>query len=253
MTCSATGAEINIDKCALPGVDASAINFIDTTCAAVEDSENTDFWKISTGFSDCGSTFAFADEKLTLSNTLMIGKPTVGGRVVGRQYNIDFACSYNNIATASSSIKAVNTPFSEITFDIDSSQQEDLSFTFNLAFYESGRYLTAADLSDGAFQPGNPLFAQITPTETLPGAFEFSLKKCTVEDPAISQSLDIFNTCPAEGTGFDLLTLQSAKTSLNFEFEGFTFPNSADTAVLDVNCEVNICQSVRNNSTKILL
>ena len=240
MTCSATGAEINIDKCALPGVDASAINFIDTTCAAVEDSENTDFWKISTGFSDCGSTFAFADEKLTLSNTLMIGKPTVGGRVVGRQYNIDFACNYNNIATASSTIKAVNTLFSEVVFDIDSTQPTDLSFAFDLVFYESGAFLAAADLSDGAVQPGSPLFGEVAPQAALPGTFEFSVTKCTVEDLAIIQSLDILDVCPAQATGFGFESAQSGTTSVRFTFGSFTFPTSADNASLDVNCEVNI-------------
>merc|ERR1712037_682066 len=83
VTCSAAGAEIKIAKCAVPGVDPSAISLIHP-CLAVEDSENTDFWKISTGFSECGSSFGFNsdDETLTLSNAVMIGRPIVGGRVV---------------------------------------------------------------------------------------------------------------------------------------------------------------------------
>ena len=259
VTCSSTGAEIKIAKCAVPGVDSSAISLIEP-CTAVEDSENTDFWKISTGFFECGSSFGFNadDEKLTLSNTVMIGRPTVSGRVVGRQYNIDFTCNFNNVATASSSINAVNTMFSEITFDLDSTQPTDLSFAFDLAFYESNAFVTAADLSNGAFQPGSSLFGRVAPAETLPGTFEFSVSKCTVEDQAISgavedRTLDILDVCPVQATNFGFEGAQSGTTSVKFTFDSFTFPASADDAVLDVTCEVNVCESVRNNSTKIFL
>jgi len=242
VTCSANGAEIKIAKCAVPGVDPSAIT-LTNECVAIEDSGNADFWRISTGFQECGSTFDYNSdvEKLQLSNTLVIGKPTVSGRVTGRQYNIDFACNFNNVATASSSINAVNTPFNEVTFDIDSTQPTDLSFAFDLAFYESGAFVTAADLSNGAFQPGSSLFGRVAPTDTLPGAFEFSVSKCTVVDPAISQSLDILDTCPAPETNFVFADSQSDTTNVKFSFESFTFPASADDVVLDVNCEVNVC------------
>ena len=258
VTCSATGAEIKIAKCAIPGVESNALGFDDMPCVGVEDSENTDFWKISTGFSECESTISFADEKLTLSNTLMIGKPTVGGRVVGRQYNIDFTCNFNNVATASSSINAVNTMSNEVTFDLESAQPTDLSFAFDLAFYESNAFVTAADLINGAVQPGSPLFGQVAPAASLPAAFEFSVTKCTVEDQEISgavedRSLDILDVCPAEATSFGFESAQYGTTSVKFTFDSFTFPTSADNAVLDVNCEVNVCESVRNNSTKILL
>ena len=255
VTCSSAGAEIRIAKCAIPGVESNAISFDDLPCAAVEDSENTDFWKISTGFNECGSSFGFNsdDETLTLSNAVMIGRPIVGGRVVGRTYNIDFTCKFNNVATASSSIYAVNTMSSEVTFDIDSAQPTDLSFAFDLAFYESNAFVTAADLINGAVQPGSPLFGQIAPQATLPGAFEFSVTKCTVEDPAISQSLDILDVCPAQALNFGFESAQSGTTSVRFTFDSFTFPASSDSAILDVTCEVNVCESVRNNSTKIFL
>jgi hypothetical protein len=207
VTCSSAGAEIRIAKCAVPGVDGpSAINLM--FCTAVEDSENTDFWKISTGFSECGSRFGYNsdDEKLTLSNTLMIGRPIVAGRVVGRTYNIDFTCKFNNVATASSSINAVNTMSNEVTFDLESAQPTDLSFAFDLAFYESNAFVTAADLINGAVQPGSPLFGQVAPAASLPAAFEFSVTKCTVEDRELSsdqvRSLDILDVCPAQATSF---------------------------------------------------
>ena len=107
--------------------------------------------------------------------------------------------------------------------------------------YESGAFVTAADLSNGAFQPGSSLFGRVAPTETLPGAFEFSVSKCTVVDPAISQSLDILDNCPAPGTNFVFANSQSDTTNVNFSFESFTFPASADDVVLEVNCEVNVC------------
>merc|ERR1712037_18830 len=58
VTCSAAGAEIKIAKCAVPGVDPSAIT-LTNECVAIEDSGNADFWRISTGFQECGSTFDF--------------------------------------------------------------------------------------------------------------------------------------------------------------------------------------------------
>ncbi|CBY12472.1 unnamed protein product [Oikopleura dioica] len=114
VTCSGAGAEITIDKCALVGIDQSSIHLTDTTCSATE--ENADSWKIVTGFSDCGTQLGISEDKFTLQNTLNLGYAVVGGRVVSRKYEIDFSCSYNNIATASSTIEASNVPFGDITF-----------------------------------------------------------------------------------------------------------------------------------------
>merc|ERR1719397_1282823 len=181
-----------------------------------------------------------------LSNTLMIGRPIVAGRVVGRTYNIDFTCKFNNVATASSSINAVNTMSNEVTFDLESAQPTDLSFAFDLAFYESNAFVTAADLINGAVQPGSPLFGQVAPAASLPAAFEFSVTKCTVEDREISgavedRSLDILDVCPAQATSFGFESAQSGTTSVQFTFDSFTFPASSDSAILDVTCEVNVC------------
>ncbi|CBY11854.1 unnamed protein product [Oikopleura dioica] len=227
--CSGAGAKITIDKCALVGIDQNSIHLTDTTCYATE--ENADSWKIVTGFSDCGTQLGFSEDKFTLQNTLTLGYAVVGGRVVSRKYEIDFSCNYNNIAAASSTIQASN-----------------VFFGFGLSFYESDAYTTQADLTNGAFQPGNPLFGRIAPTSALADSLEFSVGKCTVEDKIISESLVILNTCPVDGTNFAFQDTQSDTTAVEFSFEGFVFPTSADDTTIDVSCEVNVCEGVRNPS-----
>jgi len=247
VTCSGAGAEITIDKCALVGIDQSSIHLTDTTCSATE--ENADSWKIVTGFSDCGTQLGFSEDKFTLQNTLNLGYAVVGGRVVSRKYEIDFSCSYNNIATASSTIQASNVLFGDITFDINQDQPAELSFEFGLSFYETDAYTTQADLTNGAFQPGNPLFGRIAPTSALADSLEFSVGKCTVEDKLISESLVILDTCPVDGTNFAFQATQSDTTAVEFSFEGFVFPTSADDTTIDISCEVNVCP---NNSPECL-
>nr|CAC83962.1 Oikosin 6D protein [Oikopleura dioica] len=247
VTCSGAGAEITIDKCALVGIDQSSIHLTDTTCSATE--ENADSWKIVTGFSDCGTQLGFSEDKFTLQNTLNLGYAVVGGRVVSRKYEIDFSCSYNNIATASSTIQASNVLFGDITFDINQDQPAELSFEFGLSFYVSDAYTTQADLTNGAFQPGNPLFARIAPTSALADSLEFSVGKCTVEDKLISESLVILDSCPVDGTNFAFQATQSDTTAVEFSFEGFVFPTSADDTTIDISCEVNVCP---NNSPECL-
>nr|CAC83959.1 Oikosin 6A protein [Oikopleura dioica] len=247
VTCSGAGAEITIEKCALVGIDQSSIHLTDTTCSATE--ENADSWKIVTGFSDCGTQLGFSEDKFTLQNTLNLGYAVVGGRVVSRKYEIDFSCSYNNIATASSTIQASNVLFGDITFDINQDQPAELSFEFGLSFYETDAYTTQADLTNGAFQPGNPLFGRIAPTSALADSLEFSVGKCTVEDKLISESLVILDTCPVDGTNFAFQATQSDTTAVEFSFEGFVFPTSADDTTIDISCEVNVCP---NNSPECL-
>jgi len=243
VTCSATGAEILIDKCALPGVDATTIHLKDGSCAATQDTDNTEIWKINTGFDNCGSEFGYASDvdKLTLSNTLSIGSSVIGERVVSRKYDIDFTCMYNNVAEATSSISASNDVFTGVTFDINQPQPTDIAFPFDLNFYESEAFTTIADLSTGAFTPGAALFGKITPTSALPSSLEYSVGKCKVEDTTIPASLDILDTCPVEGVNFSFKDSQTSQSAVNFSFESFVFPTSADDTTIDVTCEVNVC------------
>jgi len=239
LTCSKTGAEIVIDKCALTGIDASSIHLKDTACSATE--VDADTLKIATGFSDCESELGFSADKLTLSNTLTIGLSIVTGRVISRKYEIDFSCNYNNFADASTMIRASNVLFEDITFDLNDAQPAELAFEFGLNFYESADFTSQADLTNGAFQPGTSLFGRIAPKSALAAALEFSVGKCTVEDTSISQSLDILDQCPVDGTAFQFRDLQSDQSAVQFSFEGFVFPTSADDTTIDVTCAVNIC------------
>jgi len=249
VTCSATGAEITIDKCALTGVDASSIHLKDTACSATEVDANT--WKIATGFSDCGSEFGFATDKLTLQNTLTIGHSIVTGRVISRKYEIDFSCNYNNIAEASTTIQASNTLYGDLTFDLNSAQPGDLSFEFELDFYHSDEYSSQADLTNGAFQPGTLVYGKIAPTSALSDLLEFSVGKCTVEDKTIAQSLDILDTCPVEHTNFEFKDSQSDQSAVKFSFETFVFPDSAVDTAIDVTCTINICPLNSDECLKI--
>ena len=177
----------------------------------------------------------------------MLGKSIVGGRVVGRTYEIDFTCNYNNVAIASSSIKASNMIYSCVTFDVNDAQPFDMPFLFGLEFFKTDDYST---LINGYFEPGTPLFGEIAPTSDLPESLEFSVSKCTVEDKNIDQSLEILNMCPVEGVNFEFKKGQSDQTAVMFSFDSFTFPSSEDDAVIDVDCQVNICERVRNKTMK---
>jgi len=212
----------------------------DSTCSAgrVDDSSP---WLLSAGFADCGSELAYSDGKFTLSNTLAISSPVVGGRVVGRQYEIDFTCTYNSGATAATTIKARSEVYTELTFDINDVQPADLSFEFGLNFFQSDAFTTAADLVGGSFTPGAPLYGEITPTSALPASTQFSVTRCAVADTAIFASLYILDTCPVEGTSFEFKDAQSDAAAVRFSYESFVFPASADETTIDVACEVNIC------------
>lgn len=241
VTCTATGAEVIIDKCAVPGVDPSKIHLRSTesSCAAIE--EDADSWKIFTGFFDCGTKLSFSEDKFALQNTLMIGNCIKEGLIVSRKYEIDFTCSYNNVAEASASIRASNVLHKGITFDINDAQPTDFSFDFELEFYENDEFNTKADLVNGAVQPGSLLFGKVAPT-SIGESLEFSVRKCTVEDKNIGQSLAILDTCPLEAVNFEFKESQSDQTAVKFSFQSFVFPTSADDTVIDVSCKVNICQ-----------
>ena len=242
MTCSTDGALVTIDSCALPGVHPDTITFKDGVCSAVLDEETNSF-KISTGLNECGSELAFVDEKLTLQNTIKIGFSIIGGKRMSRKYEIDFGCKYNTVAEASAAIQFLDVMFDEISFDITAEQETAVSFEFGLTFYESGAFATQADLTNGAFQPGSPLFAKVTPPSVLSSVpIEFSVTRCTVEDKKINQSLDILDTCPVVGTSFEFKDSQSDQTAVMFSFKSFVFPTSDDNAVLDISCDVNICE-----------
>jgi len=75
----------------------------------------------------------------------------------------------------------------------------------------------------------------------LADSLEFSVGKCTVQDKNIAQSLDILDTCPIDGTNFAFIDTQSDTTAVEFTFDGFVFPTSADDTTIDVSCAVNVC------------
>ena len=79
VTCKSDGIEVIIDKCVATGVEQNAIHLRHTGCGAIEESDSQ--WKVSTGFSDCGTEIQFVDDKLAIANALMIGG-AIEGRVV---------------------------------------------------------------------------------------------------------------------------------------------------------------------------
>ncbi|CBY07025.1 unnamed protein product [Oikopleura dioica] len=237
VVCSANGAEVTIDKCAVPDVDPATIHLKDTACSATEENENT--WKVVTGFADCGSEFGFAEEKLTLQNSLMIGPSIVAGRQQSRKFKIAFSCSYNDDVQASSTIRANDVLFEGVRFDINDAQPIDFSFGFALDFYKSKEFTTLA--SDGQFQPGSPLFVKVVPTSALSDALEFSVNKCTVKDEVISQSADILNTCPVTGTNFEFLPVQKDyRLAVKFTYKSFIFAASDTTAEINLSCDIKL-------------
>ncbi|CBY18417.1 unnamed protein product [Oikopleura dioica] len=242
--CSTTGVEVIIDKCAVPGVDPATIHLKDSTCSAVEYTK--DSWMVVAGFSDCGMELGFSDEKVTLENTLMLGKAIIDGRVVSRKYEIDFSCNYANVAKASSAVKASKYVYSCITFDVNDSQPFEMSFIFGLDFYKSVKFTDPINSADN-FELGSSLFGQVASTTALPDSLKFSVSKCTVQDKNIDQSVDVLDTCPVEGINFEFMESQSVdRTAVKFSFDSFAFPTSAADTVIDVSCEVNICERVQN-------
>ncbi|CBY07640.1 unnamed protein product [Oikopleura dioica] len=224
----------------------STIHLKDSTCSAVEYTKDQDSWMVVAGFSDCGMELSFSDEKVTLENTLMLGKAIIDGRVVSRKYEIDFSCNYANVAKASSAVKASKYVYSCITFDVNDSQPFEMSFIFGLDFYKSVKFTDPINSADD-FELGSSLFGQVASTTALPDSLKFSVSKCTVQDKNIDQSVDVLKTCPVEGINFEFLDSQSVdRTAVKFSFDSFAFPTSAADTVIDVSCEVNICERVQN-------
>ena len=78
VTCSSTAVSISIDKCVVPGVDATALHLNDESCAAVADGET--HWKIeSSTVAGCGATASFENDAFQIANTLYIGNSVVNG------------------------------------------------------------------------------------------------------------------------------------------------------------------------------
>ena len=99
VTCSSTGVSISIDKCVVPGVDATALHLNDETCAAVADGET--HWKIeSSTVTGCGATASFENNFFQFANTLHIGNSVVNNAVFGRNAAVGFVCNYNSKVSA---------------------------------------------------------------------------------------------------------------------------------------------------------
>ena len=138
---------------------------------------------------------------------MFIGHSIIDGRRRGREYEIDFSCSYNQLSTVSTAVQASDTKFDGLTFDINSEQPMDLEFGFLLQFYRSINF--EALVTTGTFQPGSPLFGEVASATSLPEELAFSVTKCKAEDNAISQALDFLDTCPVEGINFQFYPGQS--------------------------------------------
>ena len=237
VTCKSDGIEVVIDKCVASGVEQSAIHLRNATCGAIEESNSE--WRVSTGFSDCGTEIQFVDEKLAISNTLMIGGAFKGGVRLTNDHEIGFTCRYNNVATASKSFKART---ESVDFDINEEAPVELTFGFNLQPFESDQYATAADLSTESVQIGSSIYMRVSPAIELPESLEFSVHKCSVEDTETEAEVSILDSCPViEQLNFMFKNEQSDQTAVDFSFASFQLQSSAENTVLDMKCDINIC------------
>jgi hypothetical protein len=239
VTCSDDGMELEVDKCVVRDDEKGIIHLKDSFCAATDENEST--WKLATGFADCGSQVGFFENKLTVENTLMIGSVIRTGNGVFHQvnkYEVNFACKYNDVATASEKSKEVS---ESVTFDINDEAPDDLSLGFILQPYESNDYITKADLAAGSVLIGSPVFMRISPENSLPESLEFSVHHCTVEDKSVAEKISILNSCPQEGLNFLFKNGQSDHSAVDFTFTSFIFPNSVEDTVIEISCDINIC------------
>jgi hypothetical protein len=174
-------------------------------CGAIEESETS--WKVSTGFSDCATEIQLVDEKLAISNKLMIGGAFAGGLRLSNDHEIGFTCKYNNVATASKSFSAAA---ETVVFDINEEAPTDLSFGFNLQPFESDQYTTTNDLATQSVQIGSSVYMRVSPAIDLPEALEFSVHKCSVEDTETEAEVTILDSCPVfPGLNFSFKNEQS--------------------------------------------
>ena len=241
VTCSNDGMELEVDKCVVGDDEQGLIHLKDSFCDAVDENEST--WKLATGFADCGSQVGFFENKLTVENTLMIGTEKRTGNGVLRlvnKYEVNFACKYNDFATASERSNEVS---ESVTFDINDEAPDDidLSFGFTLQPYESIDFITKADLAEGSVLIGSPVYMRISPENPLPVSLEFSVHHCTVEDKSVAEKISILNSCPLEGLNFLFKNGQSAHSAVDFMFTSFIFPNSVEDTVIEISCDINIC------------
>jgi len=226
-----------VDKCVASDVEQSLIHLRNTECGAIEESDSE--WKVSTGFSDCATEIQFVDEKLAISNTLMIGGAFAGGLRLSNDHEIGFTCRYNNVATAS---KSFNAATETVVFDINEEAPTDLSFGFNLQPFESDQFATEVDLATQSVQIGSLIHMRAAPATELPEALEFSVHKCSVEDTATEAEVTILDSCPLfPGLNFHFKNQQSDQNAVDFSFASFQFQASDENAVIELKCEINIC------------
>ena len=158
VTCSSTGVAILLDKCAVPGVDASAIHLNDEACVAVAEGET--HWKVeSTTVAGCGATASFANDQFTFANTLKIGNGVVNGLVFGRNAAVNFVCNYNAQVSASSNFISSNIE-SSVSFDAGDVNENAIDFLFTFSFYETGDYQTTVDFSTSPVAVGSTLYGK---------------------------------------------------------------------------------------------
>jgi hypothetical protein len=167
------------------------IHLRNSECGAIEESETS--WKVSTGFSDCATEIQLVDEKLAISNKLMIGGAFAGGLRLSNDHEIGFSCRYNSVATASKSFSAAA---ETVVFDINEEAPAEVSFGFSLQSFESDLYATEVDLATQSVDIGSLIHMRVSPAIELPEALEFSVHKCSVEETETETEVTILDSCP---------------------------------------------------------
>merc|ERR1712127_1410 len=239
VTCRNDGIDVVVDKCVAADVEQSVIHLKSSECGATEESDSE--WKVSTGFADCATEIQIVDEKLAISNTLMIGGAIAGGLRLSNDHEIGFTCKYNNVATAS---KSFNAATETVVFDINEEAPTDLSFGFNLVPFESDQFATEVDLATQSVQIGNLIHMRAAPVTEMPEALEFSVHKCSVEDTETAAEVTILDSCPVfPGLNFHFKNEQSDQNAVDFSFASFQFQSSEEIAEIELTCEINICPS----------
>ena len=191
VTCRSDGMDVVIDKCVASDVEQSLIHLSNSQCSVYEESESE--WKVSTGFSECGTEIEFVDDKLAISNTLMVGGVFVSGMRLTNDHEIGFTCRYNNVATAS---KSFNAEAETVVFDINEEAPAEVSFGFSLQSFESDLYATEVDLATQSVDIGSLIHMRVSPAIELPEALEFSVHKCSVEETETETEVTILDSCP---------------------------------------------------------
>ena len=234
VTCRNDGMEVVIDKCVVPQFDQNLVHLRSSECAAVE--EDDSYFKVSSGFSDCGTEIQFYDNNFAISNVLMI-----------EDHEIGFTCRYNNVASATKSSIAET-----VVFDINEEAPTELSFSFKLQQFESDEYATEADLPTGSVQIGSLIrgayfdiitfYMRVSREMELPESLEFSVHQCSVEDTATQTEVRILDSCPVfPAVYFQFKNDQSNQNTVDFSVAIFKFRSSAEIAIIELTCNINIC------------